>query len=217
MFERKVQEMFYKKARRPEDLPWHAAEPAGLLVEAAAGRPGRGTALDLGCGSGAFSVYLAQRGYQVTGIDFIPAALAMAKARSDNENVKVTWVLADLLEWDSGQQFDLILDSGCLHTIRAAHMPRYKRKLLEWLASDGDFILAHWGKRHRLDWRPVGPRRRRGDDLAQFFSPELAEKARTQEVITGIPLPIGPAVLGQSFWFQRTERTAGFGKSINQG
>src|SRR6516165_5945404 len=48
--------------------------------------------------------------------------------------------------------------------------------LLEWMAPDADFILAHWGKLHRFDWRPVGPRRRTRDDLLRFFSPEFAEK-----------------------------------------
>jgi SAM-dependent methyltransferase len=203
MFERKVQEMFYKKARRPEDLPWHTAEPAKLLVDAVVRRERPGKALDLGCGTGTFSVYLAQRGFQVTGIDFIPEALAMAKARSDSEHVNVNWVLTDLLKWEADQRFDLILDSGCLHTIRTAQMPTYKRKLLERLAPNGDFILAHWGKRHLFDWRPVGPRRRRGADLVRFFSPDLEEAARTEEVISGIPLPIGPSVLGQCSWYQR--------------
>jgi SAM-dependent methyltransferase len=203
MFEKKVQEMFYNKARASEDLPWHSTEPAKLLVEAINRRVRLGRTLDLGCGAGVFSAFLAKRGYQVTGLDFIPKALSMAKERAASENVEVTFVLADLLQWDSGQQFDLILDSGCLHTIRSTRMLEYKRKLLEWLAPDGDFILAHWGKRHRFDWRPVGPRRRTRAALLRLFSPELNEKDCTEEVLSGIPLPIGPSVLGQCFWFQR--------------
>jgi 2-polyprenyl-3-methyl-5-hydroxy-6-metoxy-1,4-benzoquinol methylase len=203
MFEKKVQEMFYNKAQVSEDLPWHSTEPAKLLVEAVDRRARPGRALDLGCGAGVFSAFLAKRGYQVTGLDFIPKALAMAKERAESENVEVTWVLADLLRWDSDRQFDLVLDSGCLHTIRSIHMPAYKRNLLEWLAPNGDFILAHWGKRHRFDWRPVGPRRRTKAQLLRLFSPELVEKACTEEVLSGIPFPIGPSVLGQCFWLQR--------------
>jgi cyclopropane fatty-acyl-phospholipid synthase-like methyltransferase len=208
MFEKKVQEIFYKKARVPEDLPWHSAEPAKLLVDAVTRQARPGRALDLGCGTGAFSVFLAKHGYQVTGLDFIPKALTMAQERAKSENVELSLVLADLLEWGSDQRFDLILDSGCLHTIRASQMQMYKRKLLEWMAPNSDFILAHWGKRHRWDWRPVGPRRRTRNDLVRFLVPELEEKAHTEEVLLKIPLPIGPSVLGQCFWFQRSRTTA---------
>jgi SAM-dependent methyltransferase len=213
MLEKTVQEMFYKRAKAPEDLPWHSGDPATLLVDAVNQRAQPGRALDLGCGTGVFSVFLAKHGYQVTGLDFIPKAVTMARERAEKENVDVTLVLANLLEWDANQQFDLILDSGCLHTIRASNMERYKKRLLGWLAPEGDFILAHWGKRHFLDWRPVGPRRRTRNDLVRFFSPELDARACTEEILAGVPLPIGPSILGQCFWFQRTGRTAGLGKS----
>ncbi len=72
MFEKTVQEMFYRKAAAPEDLPWHSDKPARFLVGAVARRKAAGKALDLGCGTGGFSVYLAKQGYAVTGLDFIP-------------------------------------------------------------------------------------------------------------------------------------------------
>ena len=137
MFEKKVQEMFYKKARVPEDLPWHSVEPAKLLIDTVGRKAAPGRALDLGCGTGVFAVLLAKRGYQVTALDFIPKALSMAEDRAKQEKVDLTLVHHDLLKWDTDRRFDLILDSGCLHTIRTGYMPTYKRKLLEWLAPMG--------------------------------------------------------------------------------
>jgi SAM-dependent methyltransferase len=204
MFEKKVQEMFYRKAAAPEDLPWHSIEPADLLVDAVSRRKIPGKALDLGCGSGAFSLYLAKRGYEVTGLDFIPKALEMAAKRAEAENVAVTWVLADLLFWNTADKFDLILDSGCLHTVQSVNLPRYKRQLLSWMTPQTDFILAHWGKRSMFDWRPVGPRRRTRQAIVRFLSPELREEAFQQEIINRVPLPIGPTVLGQCFWFKKS-------------
>jgi SAM-dependent methyltransferase len=203
MFEKKVQEMFYKKATVPEDLPWHSDNPAGLLVEAVSRRQDPGKALDLGCGTGVFSVYLAKQGYEVTGLDFIPKALEMAAKRAQANNVRVNWVMANLLHWQAADRFDLILDSGCLHTITTRNMTRYKQQLLSWMTPETDFILAHWGKRHGFDWRPVGPLRRTRQAMVRFFSPELREAAYDQEIMSGIPLPIGPRVLGQCFWFKR--------------
>lgn len=208
MFERRVQEMFYGKAKSPEDLPWHSEKPARLLLEAIKQRTVPGRALDLGCGAGTFSIFLAKQGYQVTGLDFIPKALEMAEGRARAEGVLVKWVLADLLEWKSADRFDLVLDSGCLHTVSSKNMRRYKEQLLSWTEPNADFILAHWGKRHRFDWRPIGPRRRTREQLVRFFSPELQEKDYEQEVIKGVPLPIGPTVLGQCCWFEMATVTA---------
>jgi len=202
MFEKIVQEMFYRKATVPEELPWHSEEPAALLVKAVSLRKAPGKALDLGCGTGVFSVYLAKQGYEVTGVDFIPKALEMAAKRAQAEKVKITWVLADLLFWKTVDQFDLILDSGCLHTVASRNMHRYKKQLLSWTTPHTDFILAHWGRRYLFDWRPVGPRRRTRQVLARFFSPKFREEAFEQEIMRGVPLPIGPKVLGQCFWFK---------------
>lgn len=203
MFEKRVMEIMYQKAKSPEDLPWHREEPANLLAACVGLRKKGGKALDLGCGAGVYSIYLAKQGFDVTALDFIPKALEMAKGRAKNEGVKVSWVLADLLAWESADQFDLILDSGCLHNFSLRDTLRYKAQLLRWLAADSDFILGHFGRRHLLDWRPIGPRRRTRQEIVRLFSPELREKAYEHELMTKIALPIGPSVLGQSFWFQR--------------
>jgi cyclopropane fatty-acyl-phospholipid synthase-like methyltransferase len=126
----------------------------------------------------------------------------MAAARANTENIDVNWVHTDVLDWKSADPFDLILDSGCLHGIGSGKLARYKQQLLSWLVPGGDYVLAHFGKRHFLDWRPVGPRRRTRSTLVRLFSPELTEKAYSHE-IERVPLPIGPKVLTQSFWFRR--------------
>jgi cyclopropane fatty-acyl-phospholipid synthase-like methyltransferase len=203
MFDKKVMTMLYSKAAKPEDLVWHRDEPPKLLADVVQKRTSRGKALDLGCGAGVFSIYLAKQGYEVTGLDFIPRALEMAKERAANAGVKLQLVLANLLEWQTADQFDLVLDSGCMHTIGSSQIAHYKAQLLRWLAPQGDFLLFHFGKRHLLDWRPIGPRRRTHKMLARFFAPELQEEVYEQQLMTGIPLPIGPTVLGQSFWFKR--------------
>src|SRR6185436_11670899 len=66
MFIRQFQEMFYRRAKTPKDLPWHRDAPDGFLPEVVEARAKPGRALDLGCGSGVFSVWLAKQGYQVT-------------------------------------------------------------------------------------------------------------------------------------------------------
>jgi SAM-dependent methyltransferase len=202
MFIRFMQETFYKRAKTPKDLPWHRDTPDGFIQEVveARGRPGR--ALDLGCGTGVFSVWLAKRGYEVTGLDFIPRAIEMSRALAAAESVQVNWVNTDLFEWTAPGRFDVVVDSGCLHSLIGGDVHRYKEQLLRWLAPGGDYVLGHFGKRHRLDWRPVGPTRRTREQLVGLFAPEL-EVVKHEESEMAVPLPIGPIVRGHAFWFRR--------------
>jgi SAM-dependent methyltransferase len=203
MFDRQALAMFYRKAESAADLPWHRNEPDRFLVEALDARKRPGRALDLGCGAGVFSVYMAKRGYAVTGIDIMPRALDMAQRAAEAAGVRVEWVRADIFAWTAADRYDVVLDSGCRHSLIGGSPARYKQRLLQWLAADGDFILGHWGKKHALDWLPVGPRRRSRQALARFLAPELAEVDYEQELMRGIPFPFGPMVLGQSLWFRR--------------
>ena len=199
MFEKKVMEMMYREADSAEDLPWHSDEPPPMLVDAARRRDVPGKALDIGCGSGVYSTYLAKRGWQVTGLDFIAKAMELARERSETEGVRVDWIQADMFSWEAPHRFDVILDSGCLHNFGRRAIPKYKKRILSWLATDGEYILTGFGRRGVFDWRPIGPRRRTREELVRIFSPELKEAEYTKEIISGVALPIGPTVLGQSF------------------
>ena len=55
----------------------HPEPPPEVMAFAATLSAGR--ALDLGCGSGRASIYLARRGWQVDGVDFIPDAIELAR------------------------------------------------------------------------------------------------------------------------------------------
>lgn len=203
MFDRQVMGKFYQKARTPKDVPWHRDEPDPFLVDVIKKRNKPGRALDLGCGTGSFSVYLAKQGYDVTGLDLFPRALEMGRERAKSEGVDVNWVQADLFTWRPPQKFDFILDSGCLHSLVGGNLKRYKEQLLSWLAPGGDFVLGHWGKKHALDWLPIGPRRRSREQIEKLFSPELKGVHYEQQLMTDIPRPFGPTILGMGFWFQR--------------
>ncbi len=52
--------------------------------------------MDLGCGVGDKSVFLAKSGFSVTGVDFAPTALKEARAAAEKERVRVTFILADI-------------------------------------------------------------------------------------------------------------------------
>jgi ubiquinone/menaquinone biosynthesis C-methylase UbiE len=83
-----------------------------------------GRALDLACGAGRHAVWLAERGWQVTGVDFSEAALRQARSRAAERGVEVRWVQADLLEYEPPDgAFDLVL-------VLYLHVPRKERRLV---------------------------------------------------------------------------------------
>ena len=66
------------------------------------------TALELGCGEGADAIWLAERGWRVTGVDVSPTALARAADHARERGVTVTWVEVDLAEWHTTEIYDLV-------------------------------------------------------------------------------------------------------------
>ncbi len=90
------------------ELLW-TAEPNRFLVAEAAGLP-PGRALDLACGEGRNAVWLAERGWQVTGVDFSAAGLAKAEELARARGVDVELVRADLAGWEPERAaFDLVV------------------------------------------------------------------------------------------------------------
>jgi SAM-dependent methyltransferase len=68
-----------------------------LVAEVTDLAPGR--ALDVACGAGRNAVWLAQRGWRVTAVDFSEVGLAMARALAATSGVEVEWIEADVVTW----------------------------------------------------------------------------------------------------------------------
>ncbi|MGB2756592.1 MAG: class I SAM-dependent methyltransferase [Acidimicrobiia bacterium] len=196
----KVFQRLYRQAPTVESLPWHRDEPPALLETAVAQRTQKGRALDLGCGEGEYSAYLAEQGFTVVGIDFIPAALAAAKERADKANVHVKFHEANILEYAPDQPFDLVLDSGCLHHLPNSKVSDYRTKLDTWLAPGGDFILVHFAHRPRVPWIPGGPRHMTRVETVKLFAP--LELQAYDETHFDVPFPMGRMRAGV-YWFTR--------------
>ena len=91
------------------DLVWSATPNIFVAEEVAGLAPGR--ALDLACGEGRNSIYLAQHGWQVTGADFSPVALAKAErlALAQQPPVTIEWRCVDATAFSEPSQYDLAM------------------------------------------------------------------------------------------------------------
>ena len=89
------------------ELIWTAEPNRFLAAEVAGLSPGR--ALDLACGEGRNAVWLAERGWRVTGVDFSQVGLDKAQRLAQERGVAVAWELADLIEYlPPPAAFDLV-------------------------------------------------------------------------------------------------------------
>ena len=72
-------------------------------------RPNEGDkALDLACGEGGDALWLAQAGWQVTGVDFASAAITRASRAAAERGLTVTWFTADLTTWSPDAAYRLV-------------------------------------------------------------------------------------------------------------
>ena len=111
----------YARMYRFGITPWEryaaaaAASISALLdrEETERSRP-LGRALDLGCGRGQYSLELARRGWEAVGIDYVPAAIEAAKAKSRGA-ARLSYVVGDVTRLPPAQlgTFDFFLDIGC--------------------------------------------------------------------------------------------------------
>jgi SAM-dependent methyltransferase len=90
------------------ELVWGAGPNRFLVAEIGSLSPGR--ALDLGCGEGRNAIWLAERGWRVTGVDFSEIGLEKARRLAVDRGVEVSWVRADLFDYEPDRgAFELVI------------------------------------------------------------------------------------------------------------
>jgi SAM-dependent methyltransferase len=123
--------IFYDLWYRFGTPPWVGQARSELvdLVESGDLLPGR--AIDLGCGEGDNAIFLAQHGFQVTAVDFSPAAIAKAKAKARDAGAGVDFLIDDLTQLANvSGEFDLLVDYGTFDDLstkdRAAYVDQVR-------------------------------------------------------------------------------------------
>lgn len=138
------------------------------LIEDEKFPPGR--ALDLGCGTGTNAIYLAQHGFEVTGVDFTAQAIHTARHKAQAAAVEVEFRAADVMAPGAfGKPFDLILDIGCLHGIDPYGRVRYADNLVRW-SHQGTIYLVYAFFPRSTRVRKIGVSR---DEMEKLMSPNF--------------------------------------------
>lgn len=120
-------------------------EEAGLLGE---------RVLDVGCGTGELSIYLAHRGHRVLGIDFSREAIAQAREKARWRGVDVPFLVMDALDAERlGLTFDSVCDSAMFHVLGNAERERFVDALRAVLRPGGRYFVLGDARPERA---PIG-------------------------------------------------------------
>jgi SAM-dependent methyltransferase len=138
-------ELMYRYSFVPIPYDVGPREELVRLVESGRVKPCR--AIDLGSGSASNVIYLAQHGFDVTGVDFSPAAIEMGRARAREAGVEVTFIEDDLTNLQYvDDTFDLLVDYGTLDDLRPTQRDLYMKNVLRLVHQSSLFLL------HCFEW-----------------------------------------------------------------
>jgi SAM-dependent methyltransferase len=173
-------------------LLWSATPNRFLVAEVAGLEPGR--ALDLACGEGRNALWLAERGWRVTAVDFSGVAIEKAQRRAQDEGREVDFVCADLLEYEPEEAaYDLVLVFYL--QLPAVELAQVLAQGARALAPGGTFLLVGHDLKNISDG-VGGP-----SDPTVLYTPEdivaalpALEIEKAERVLRDVPASDRPAI-----------------------
>ncbi len=158
-----LRKLFFDFQYRFARPPWDTGITPPEVVAFIANKQTHGRALDLGCGTGTTSIYLARHGFQVVGVDFLPKAIATARAKAKDAQLAIDFHVADVTHLEFlNPPFDFVLDIGCLHAIDETGRTRYTENIARLTRPGSVFMLYAFSPRpadqpgHLIPMRNVG-------------------------------------------------------------
>ncbi len=159
------------------DLPWDSgirSRELARVIEEFRIAPCR--AVELGCGTGTNTVFLAEQHFDVTGLDLSPTAIKLARQRAETANVNVQFLVADLTQFGRDlEPFDFLFDRGCYHCARKENLAGYLETLKK-LSRPGSRYLVLAGNANEQNDHEGPPRVNEDEiraDLGELFDFEM--------------------------------------------
>ncbi len=155
-------------------LPWDTGQPEPLLVEfVTSGAVTPGPTLEIGAGTGTNAIWLAERGFDVLGVDVSPVAVERAHAKMDGRALRCRFAAWDFLAAPLPDgPFQFVFDRGCFHVFdEPGERQRFAAQVAAALAPGG-LWLSMIGSTEGPP-REVGPPRRSAREVALAIEPVL--------------------------------------------
>ncbi len=141
----------YQLGYRYFRMPWDMGPREELVQLVESGCITPCGAIDLGCGTGSNAVFLAQHGFDVTGVDFAASAIDKAKQKANTAKIDVEFVVDDLTNLrEIHGTFDFLVDYGAVDDLTPNNRDRYVQNVLPLTHLGSRFLL--WCFEWPLRW-----------------------------------------------------------------
>jgi cyclopropane fatty-acyl-phospholipid synthase-like methyltransferase len=149
-----------------EGAPWDVGKPQQAFIDVA--NEIRGSVLDAGCGTGDIALFLAGRGNNVTGVDYLEEPIRRAKLKAAEQKLAVTFLVKDATALkDLNERFDNVVDSGLFHVFSDYDRKKYVAGLSTVLKPGGRLYLMCFSNEEP---GAEGPRRISKKELREAFA-----------------------------------------------
>jgi len=164
----------FKERYETGNTPWDVGRPDFNLIDMVTKWPiPHCKALDIGCGSGTDSIWLAKQGFSVTGIDVSAIALEKAQQKASDAGVQCEFLEADFPELKrkiTGAPFGFVFDRGCFHSFDTGEeREKFAKNVAGHLKEDGIWLSLVGSADDRP--RDTGPPRRTARDIILAVEP----------------------------------------------
>lgn len=138
--------------------------------------------LDIGCGAGRDSVFLAQQGINITALDYLPRNLEKARLLADYHDCELDLQLADAANYEPKELYDVIV------VVRYLHRPLLQ-KLTNWLAPSGSIVYQTFMQGAQQFGSPKNPQHLLNQgELAEVFSDLTIIEDSIEYLLDGRPV-----------------------------
>ena len=119
-----------------------------------------GPVLEIACGTGRITMPLAKEGFDVTGIDLAESMLEQAERNSQEQDLDIEWVKADMRDFSLGKRFPLIICPGqsISRLLTIEDIEKCLAAVREHLAPGGRFIMELYNPSLEILSREKGER-----------------------------------------------------------
>lgn len=135
-------------------LPWELGRPREVLGDLIKSGLIKGKhALDLCCGAGTNSIYIAKRGFSIVAMDIAPDAIAYAREKAEKTGAEIDFIIGSFVELPfADETFDFIFDLGCFHHVLIEDRNQFIDDINRILKIGGLYQLTCFSYKNGTSW-----------------------------------------------------------------